>query len=159
MEGITMEATLQARMKNPAFVVPNAMDALQALGKAVRDTGLPLSTLHLVELRASQINGCAVCIDMHAKEARRLGETDERLFSTAAWRETPYYTSAERAALALTEAVTRLSDRSDPVPDDVWEDAADHFSEQQLGALVLAIGTINLWNRLNAATHQVPGAW
>jgi len=145
-------------MKNPAFVVPNAMRALQELGKAVQSSGVPQETLDLVHLRASQINGCSVCVDMHARDLRKQGESDERLFAVAAWREAPYFTDAERAALALTESVTRLSDRSDAVPDDVWEEARRHFDEQELATLVLAVANVNLWNRLNAATRQVAGA-
>jgi AhpD family alkylhydroperoxidase len=154
---------MKARMSNPAMVVPDAMEALQALGKSLarstRDGGVPASTLNLVYLRASQINGCSVCVDMHARDAKKAGETDQRLFATAAWREAPYFTDAERAALALAESVTRLSDRTDPVPDDVWDEAARHYEEQALAALVLAIATVNVWNRLNAATRQVAGEW
>ena len=114
----------------------------------------------LVHLRASQINGCSVCVDMHARDLRKAGESDERIFAVAAWRETPYYTDAERAALALAEAMTRLSDRPDPVPDDVWDEAARHYDERALAALTLSIATVNVWNRLNAATRQVAGsAW
>ena len=119
---------------------------------------MPISH-ELVHLRASQINGCSVCVDMHAKAARRAGESEERVFAVAAWRETPYFSDAERAALALTEALTRLADRPEPVPDAIWDAAAEHFDEEQLGALVLDIATINLWNRLNVATRQVVGAW
>lgn len=149
---------MQARMSNPATVVPGAMEALMALGAASKAGGVPARTLDLVHLRASQINGCAVCLDQHPKIAKRAGETDERLFAVAAWRDAPYYTDAERAALALTEAVTRLGDREDPVPDAVWEEAARHYDERSLGALVLAIASINVWNRLNVATRQVAGA-
>ncbi|MGO9874594.1 MAG: carboxymuconolactone decarboxylase family protein [Acidimicrobiia bacterium] len=148
---------MQARMNHPAFVVPNAMDALQALGKAVGNGGVPERTLELVNLRASQINGCSVCLDGHSRAAKNAGETDERLFTLAAWREAPYFTDAERAALALTEAVTRLSDRPDPVPDEIYDGAAQHFDETQLATLILAIANINVWNRLNAATRQVAG--
>ena len=95
---------------------------------------------------------------MHAAEAKAAGETDQRLFAVAAWRETPYFSDQERAALALTEAVTRLSDRADAIPDDVWEEAARHYDEPALAALVLSIATVNLWNRLNAATRQIAGA-
>ena len=150
---------MQARMTNPAFVVPDAMPALMALGKALHQGDVPPATLNLVHLRASQINGCSVCVDMHAKDAKKAGETDERLFAVGAWREAPYFTDAERAALALTEAMTRLSDRSDPVPDPVWDDVADQYDEQALGVLILSIASVNLWNRLNAATRQIAGAW
>jgi AhpD family alkylhydroperoxidase len=126
-------------MKQPVFVVPGAMDALQALGPAVEKSGLPRRTLELVHLRASQINGCGVCVDMHPRIARKAGETDERLFAVAAWRDTPYFTDGERAALALTEALTRLSDREDAVPDPIWDEAARHCDELKLAALVLTI--------------------
>src|SRR5262245_33978618 len=108
---------MEARMQHPAFVVPDAMPALQALGKSVRKSGLSPELLEFVNLRASQINGCSVCVQMHATDLKKAGETDERIFGVAAWRETPYFSEAERAALALTEAVTRLADRADPVPD------------------------------------------
>jgi AhpD family alkylhydroperoxidase len=149
---------MQARMNHPAFVVPAAMQALQALGKAVQDGGLPPKTLELVHLRASQINGCGVCLEGHARHLKQAGETDERLFAVAAWRDVPYFTAAERAALALTEAATRVSDRSDPVPDGVWDEAARHYEEPALAALVIAIANINAWNRLNVVTRQVAGA-
>jgi len=148
---------MTARIGQPAFVVPGAMDALQALGNAIGSGGVPDTTIHLVLMRASQINACGVCLDGHVRHARRDGETDERLATIAAWRETPYFTDAERAALALTEAVTRLSDRSDPVPDAVFAEAAQHYDERQLATLVLAIANINVWNRLNVATAQVAG--
>jgi AhpD family alkylhydroperoxidase len=145
-----------ARMTNPAFAVDGAMDALNAVSKAISRARVPISR-ELVHLRASQINGCSVCVDMHAKAARRSGESEERVFAVAAWRETPYFSDAERAALALTEALTRLADRAEQVPDAMWDAAAEHFDEAQLGALVLDIGTVNLWNRLNIATQQVVG--
>lgn len=144
---------MQARMKNPALVLPEAMQALQALGKATHK-GLPASTIKLVHLRASQINGCGVCVDMHARELRALGESDVRLFGVAAWRDTPFFTEAERAALALTEAGTRISDRGEPVSDEVWNEAAKHYDEQQLAVLVMNIAQINLWNRLNVMVKQ-----
>ena len=148
---------MQARMGNPAIIVPGAMQALQALGKVVQQSGVPPKTLELISLRASQINGCGVCAVQHPRIARKLGETDERLFAVAAWREAPYFTDAERAALALTEAATRLSDRADPVPDEIWDEAARHYDEQALAALVIAIASINVWNRLNVTTRQVAG--
>jgi AhpD family alkylhydroperoxidase len=116
-------------------------------------------TLKLVHLRASQINGCSFCVEMHARDLRKAGETDERLFAVAAWREAPYFTEAERAALALTEAATRLSDRADPVPDEIWEEAARHYDESALAALIVSIGLINFWNRVNVTTRQVAGTW
>jgi AhpD family alkylhydroperoxidase len=150
---------MQSRMNNPAMVIPDAMKALQSLSSAVEKCGLPKSILGLVELRASQINGCSVCVDMHARQVRQAGETDERLFTVAAWRDAPYFSDAERAALDLTEAVTRLSDRPDPVPDEIWNEAARHFDEQALSGLLLAISMINVWNRLNISTRQVAGEW
>ena len=150
---------MQARMGNPAMVVPDAMQALMALGASVKGGGVPSRTLHLVYLRASQINGCSLCVDMHSRDARKAGETDERLFAVAAWREAPYFTDAERAALGLAEATTRLSDRADTVPDEVFEEAARYYDERQLAALILWIATTNLFNRLNVATGQVAGAW
>ena len=147
---------MTARMTNPAFAVPEAMDALNAVSKTISRARVPISR-ELVHLRASQINGCSVCVDMHAKAARRSGESEERVFAVAAWRETPYFSDAERAALALTEELTRLADRGDQVPDAIWDTAAEHFDEVQLGALVLDIATVNLWNRLNIATQQVVG--
>jgi AhpD family alkylhydroperoxidase len=146
-------------MENPALKVPGAMEALLSLAKAASKAGVPKTTHDLVHLRASQINGCSVCVDLHARDLRKAGESDERMFAVAAWREAPYFTDAERAALALCEAVTRLADRPDPVPDDVWDEAARHYDEDQLGALVLTIAQINVWNRLNAATRQVAGSY
>ena len=153
----TETAILQARMNHPVFVVPEAFDALQALSKAITTTGLSPRLLELISLRASQINGCGVCAVQHPRIARKLGETDERIFAVAAWRDAPYFTDAERAALALTEAATRINDREDPVPDEIWDEAARHYNETELAGLVLAIAGINVWNRLNVATHQVAG--
>ena len=149
---------MQKRMSNPATILPDASHGIQALLKATRKGGVPQTVLELVHLRASQINGCSFCVDSGACSAKKAGETDERLFAVAAWRETPYFTDAERAALALTEAVTRLADRVDPVPDSIWEEAARHYDEQGLAALILMIGTTNLFNRLNATTRQVAGS-
>ena len=147
---------MTARMTNPAFAVAGAMDALGAVAKTISRARVPISR-ELVHLRASQINGCSVCVDLHAKAARTAGESEERVFAVAAWRETPYFSEAERAALALTEALTRLADRPDQVGDAIWDAAAEHFDEEQLGALVLDIALVNLWNRLNIATRQVVG--
>ena len=150
---------MQARMENPVTVIPGAMAALQGLGAAGGHSGVPATTLYLIEVRASQINGCSVCLDMHTREMRAAGEPDERIFMVGAWREAPYFSDAERAALALTEALTRLADRPDAVPDEVWEQAARHYDESQLAGLVLAIAGINAWNRINAATRQITGEW
>lgn len=150
---------MQARMKNPALILPGAMAAMQALNSATEGNGLPAATKALVELRASQINGCSVCVDMHPRIMRKAGETEDRIAAVAAWRHVPYFTAAERAALALTEAVTRIADREDPVPDAVWAEAARHYDERGLAALVLAIASINVWNRLNAAVCGVAGEW
>ncbi|MCW2869020.1 carboxymuconolactone decarboxylase family protein [Actinacidiphila oryziradicis] len=149
---------MQARMQNPAMVIPEAMPAILGVLKATKKGGVPEATLELVHLRASQINGCSYCVDGGARNAKKAGESDERLFAVAAWREAPYFTDAERAALALTEAATRLSDRTDPVPDEIWDEAAKHYDEQALAALILMIGVSNLFNRLNATTKQVAGA-
>jgi AhpD family alkylhydroperoxidase len=150
---------MQSRMNNPAMVIPGAMKALHELSSAVGTSGVAKSTIGLVELRASQINGCGLCVDMHARLMQQAGETDERLFAVAAWRDAPYFSDAERAALALAEAVTRLSDRPDAVPDEIWNEAARHYDERALAGLLLAIATINVWNRLNVSTRQVAGEW
>jgi AhpD family alkylhydroperoxidase len=149
---------MQARISNPATLLPGAIEGVQALLKATRDGGVPSSTLELVHLRASQINGCSFCVDAGARSAKKAGETDERLFTVAAWREVPYFTDAERAALALAEAVTRLADRSDPVPDAIWDEAARHYDEKGLAALILMIATTNLFNRVNVTIRQPAGA-
>lgn len=150
---------MKARMNHPAMLLPDAMPAMMALGKAIEKSGLPLQLRELVHLRASQINGCSVCVDMHWRNLKRSGETDERTFAVAAWRDAPWFTDAERAALALTEAATRLSDRPDPVPDEIWNEAAKHFDEKELSGLLMSVALINVWNRLNVATRQVAGEW
>jgi AhpD family alkylhydroperoxidase len=150
---------MQARIKNPALIIPGALEAFQNLGAVATGARIPETTLYLVQLRASQINGCSVCVDMHSRELEHANESSERLHTVAVWRETPYFNDAERAALALTEAATRLADRPDPVPDEVWDEAARHYSEPQLAALVVAIATINAFNRVNAATRQITGEW
>jgi AhpD family alkylhydroperoxidase len=146
-------------MTNPVFTLPGAMEALQAAGKASRRAGLSEDLLNMVNLRASQINGCGVCVDLHARDLVKAGISDERLWSIAAWREAPYYSDEERAALALTEAMTRIADQPAGVPDDVWDEATRHFDEQKLAALVLAVANVNTWNRLNVTTRQIAGDW
>jgi AhpD family alkylhydroperoxidase len=150
---------MKARIENPVLTVPGAMKAMQRLGDASKSAGVPEVTLLLVVLRASQINGCSVCVDMHSRELKAAGESGERILMLSAWREAPYFTDAERAALALTEAATRLADRPDPVPDEVWDEAARHYDEPQLAALVVSIASINAWNRINATTRQITGEW
>ena len=147
---------MTARMTNPVFVA-RRRDGRDAGAREVRQPR-PVPINHeLVHLRASQINGCSVCVDMHAKALRKAGESEERVFAVSAWREAPFFSDAERAALALTEALTRLADKEEPVPDAIWDAAAEHFDETQLAAIVLDIAQINVWNRLNVATRQVVG--
>jgi AhpD family alkylhydroperoxidase len=150
---------MEPRMKNPAAVIPGAWQAVQGLIAATEKSDLPAATLALVHLRASQINGCSACVHGGVMKARKEGETEDRLATVAAWRDAPFFTDAERAALALTEAVTRLADRPDPVPDEIWDEAARHYDERGLAGLILAIATTNVFNRLNASTRQVAGAW
>lgn len=150
---------MQARMKSPVMILPEALPALLALAASTTKAGVPAGTFELVHLRASQINGCGFCVDMHARALEKSGEKGVRTHAVAAFRESPYFTDAERAALALTEAVTRLSDRADPVPDDIWNEAARHFDEPALAALLTNIALVNLWNRLNVPTKQVAGSY
>lgn len=149
---------MQVRMKHPALMLPAALEALQALNKAAVPEGLPDVTRKLVHLRASQINGCSHCVDMHARELKQAKQSDERIFALSAWRETPYYSEPERAALALTEAVTRLADRTDPVSDEVWNEARRHYDEPTLAALIIQISLINTWNRLGVTVRHFGGA-
>lgn len=147
---------LESRMKNPAVIVPDALKTLMTLGATVQNGTVPTRTLELVNLRASQMNGCSVCIDMHSKALSKEGETNTRLFNVAAWRDAPFFTDAERAALWLTEEVTHLNPH-DPVPDAVWNEAKRHYDEQALATLLLNIAMINFWNRTNVPTRQVAG--
>lgn len=148
---------MQARMNNLAKVLPDMMQPIQALLNVTRQGGVPQSVLELVHLRASQMNGCSFCVMAGTRGARQAGETDERIFAVAAWRGTPYFTEAERAALALTEAATRLADQADAVPDEIWDEATHHYNEQQLAAIILMIAVTNLFNRINVTTRQVAG--
>jgi AhpD family alkylhydroperoxidase len=149
---------MQTRMKNPLLVIPESLQALLAVDKATKNDSVPLATRELIRLRASQINGCSVCVEMHSRELKKSGESDERIFTVAAWRDTPYFTPAERAALALTEAVTRLHDRADPVPDELWNEVTKHYDEAAISVLLLQIGLINVFNRVNAATRAMAGS-
>ena len=148
---------MQARMTSIGVLVPEAVKALIAFSASARNDGVPETTANLVHLRASQINGCSVCTEMHSREMKKAGETDERVYAVAAWRESPYFADAERAALALAEAATRLADRPDPVPDEVWNEAARHYDERALACLIVEIATINAFNRLSVPTRQQAG--
>ncbi|GII01717.1 carboxymuconolactone decarboxylase family protein [Planobispora takensis] len=150
---------MQARMKNPATVIPATMQPIQGLMQAVQSQNVPEELLDLVHLRVSQINGCSFCVDGGLKKLRKLGVSDERIGLVSAWREAPYYTDAERAALQLAEAATRLADRADAVPDEIWDAATDHFDEQELATILLMIAVTNLFNRLNAPIRQTAGTW
>lgn len=136
-------------------VAPQAVKAMRALQQPIESSGLEPALLELVKMRASQINGCANCLDMHSKDARAGGETEQRLYLLDAWREAPFYTDRERAALAWTEALTRVADTH--VPDDAYEEASSHFTEQELVALSLAVVAINGWNRLAIGFRVEPG--
>jgi AhpD family alkylhydroperoxidase len=150
---------MKSRMPNPVFVTDGAMDALQALAATTRDAGISEALLELINLRVSQINGCSVCVDLHSRSLRRMGETNERIVAIGAWHHSPAFTDAERAALTLAESLTRIADKPDPVPDEVWDEVARHYDEQALSALVLSIASINVWNRLNVAVGQIVGEW
>lgn len=134
-----------------------AVKLLIDVGTFVAKSPLPASTKELVQIRVSQINGCGFCLDMHVRDAKKAGETDQRLATVAGWRDTPYFTDAERAALGLAEAATRITD-SAGVPDDVWDEAAEHYDDETLAALVVVIATINAWNRINVTTRHEAGA-
>ena len=150
---------MESRMKNPVVLLPGALKPIQELAAQARTTGVPETTLELVHMRASQINGCSVCVTYGLQNMAKAGETPERIGMVAAWRESDLFDEAERAALSLTEHATRLADSSDPVPDAVWAEAAEHYDEKQLAAIVLTIGVTNMFNRINATTRQIPGNW
>jgi AhpD family alkylhydroperoxidase len=136
---------------------PDAQKAMLALEKYIAECGLDHKLIHLMKMRASQINGCAYCIDMHSKDARALGETEQRLYELDAWRETPFYTERERAALAWTEALTLVSETH--VPDSVYEEVRKQFSEKEIVDLTVVVTTINAWNRLAISMRAVPGRY
>ncbi|MGC4109926.1 MAG: carboxymuconolactone decarboxylase family protein [Nocardioides sp.] len=150
---------MEARMTHPVYLVPAALKALTAYAHAADGLGVPTETLELVHLRASQINGCSVCVELHSGALKKEGTSDQRLYTVAAWRDAPYFSDAERAALELAEAVTRVADTGDPVSDEVWAEVSRHYDEQGISALLIAITGVNVWNRLNAATRQPAGAW
>jgi AhpD family alkylhydroperoxidase len=152
------ELHLQARMPNPAMILPETMPPIKELVAAIEKGGVPSRTMNLVHLRVSQINGCSFCLDLGTTKSKQAGESDTRLFAVAAWRESPHFNAAERAALALAEAVTRL-DPVDPVPDTIWEEATRHYDQRQMAALILSIALGNTFNRINISVRQVPGSW
>lgn len=151
--------TLKARIPNAVMLVPEAVSALQAFSRTAENGSAPSTTIQLVQLRASQINGCSVCVDMHSKLMRASGQSEERLYAVSAWRDSPLFTDAERAALALSEAVTRIADKGDAVSDAVWDEAARHFDEPGLVSLLIGITAINVWNRLNVSLRNPAGQW
>jgi AhpD family alkylhydroperoxidase len=145
-------------MKNPVLVLPETLQAMLALNESIQNRGVPKETLQLVHMRVSQINGCSVCTEMGFRELKKGGVSDERIIGVTAWREMPYFSDAERAALALAEAMTRLADRPDAVSDEIWNEAARHYDEQALSALMVSITIDNVWNRLNSTVRQPAGA-
>lgn len=149
---------MQARMKNPAMIIGEVGKSIHGQWIALQKV-VPDKLLGLIHLRTSQINGCSVCVDGAYKSGTKAGETDERLFAVAAWRHSPHFTDAERALLSLTESVTRIADSTDPVPDAIWDEAKRHYDEQQLAGILLAIATVNVWNRLNVSVRQQVGGW
>jgi len=154
--------TLKPRMASPVTLVPDLAEPLQALGRALfasaERRGIPKRTLYLVYLRVSQINGDSVCVELHSRNALQAGETPERVMSVAAWRHFAWFTEAERAALALGEAMARIADRPDPVPDEIIREAERHYEGQALATLIAGIATANFYNRLNVATRQIAAA-
>jgi AhpD family alkylhydroperoxidase len=148
---------MTARVDSQAYAASGAARAMYQLQREIESSGLEHSILELVKIRASQINGCAYCIDMHTKDARALGETEQRIYALNAWRETPFFNDRERAALEWTEAVTRVADTH--VPDEIYERVRQHFSEAELVALSFALVAINGWNRLAISFRAVPGTY
>ncbi|WP_106403080.1 carboxymuconolactone decarboxylase family protein [Actinocorallia populi] len=150
---------MQARMTNPAFVLPDGMKGIGAIFKAVNAGGISHELQEIVGLRISQINGCSACVHAHHANLVKADQSGERIATVAAWREAPFFDDSERAALALAEAVTRLADRSDEAVDDqLWDQVTDHFDEKQIAALIMLIGVTNMFNRLNASIKEPAGA-
>jgi len=147
----------KARMPHPAFLLEGGLDALTGLNKVARTAGVPEPLLHLLCLRASQINGCSWCAVDHTREMIEDGASPERIAAVAAWRDAPYFTARERVALEFTEAITRLADHHDPISDELWARMAEAFDKRQISALLFEIGAINVWNRINAAIRQPAG--
>jgi AhpD family alkylhydroperoxidase len=151
-----MKTNMKVRL-NYGHAAPGVYDAMDALDQYVQQCGLERTLIFLIQLRVSQINGCAYCLDMHWKDLRAAGENEQRLYSLDAWRECPYYSDRERAALAWAEAVTRVSDGH--VADAVYDQARAQFTEKELADLTLSIATINAWNRLSIAARLTPGTY
>lgn len=154
MTTTTTRSTVAPRMANPAQVLPDAYKGIGHLLAAVGKSGLPATTAELIGIRTSQINGCAACLEGHLVTGRKAGLTDSQIVGTAAWAESPFFDDAEKAALALTEALTRVADDSDPVPDELWEAAGRHYDESQLAGILVAVATHNLFNRINIAVRE-----
>jgi AhpD family alkylhydroperoxidase len=148
---------MQTRMSSVGVLVPDAVKALIAFNAAGKNDGVPEATANLVHLRASQINGCSVCTEMHSHDMQKAGESVERVFAVAAWRYSRYFTDAERAALALAEATTRLADATNPVPDEIWNSVTTHYDERALACLLIEIATINAFNRLSVPICRPSG--
>ena len=148
---------MNARLTNPIELLPDLQKPFFQLNKTLHATGVPEATMELAHLRVSQINGCGVCVYGGVDAAKKHGETDERLHSVAIWRESPLFTAAERAVLALAEAATRIADRPESVTDEVWAGLAEHFDEKQQAAIVTYVSLVNLINRVNAVTRQQAG--
>ena len=149
---------MQARMTNVAYILPGAMKGIGGILQAIGEGGLPRELAEIVGLRASQINGCGACVHGHTVNLREAGASEERIAAVAAWRHAPFFTGAERAALQLAEAITRLADRSEEsVPDALWDEVADHFDEKQLSALILSVSLTNMFNRINTTIQEPAG--
>ncbi|MEU5888638.1 carboxymuconolactone decarboxylase family protein [Streptomyces sp. NPDC047461] len=150
---------MKARMTNPAYVLPGAMNGIGTIFQSIGESGLDQELSELVGLRVSQINGCSACVHAHVLNLRKAGAGEERIAAVAAWFEAPFFSDAERAALRLSEAMTRLSDRShESVPDELWDEVADHFDEKELSGLILFVSLMNLFNRVNTTIKEPAGA-
>ncbi|WP_329051028.1 carboxymuconolactone decarboxylase family protein [Streptomyces violaceus] len=149
---------MRARMTNPAYVLPGAMKGIGGIFQAIGESGLRQELAEIVGLRASQINGCGACVHGHTANLRKAGVSEERISAVAAWRHAPFFSDAERAALKLTEAVTRLADLSEEsVPDVLWDEVADHFDEKELSGLILTVSLTNMFNRINTTIQEPVG--
>lgn len=146
--------TIERRMANPAQLLPGAYQGIARILGAIGEGGVPSTTLELAALRASQINGCSACVQSHLEALQAEGAPIEKIVGVAAWGESPYFDDAERAALALTDALTRMADSHDPVPDELWREVTKHYEERQVAALLLQISLLNLFNRVNVSVRE-----